>query len=200
MRNVTNRDRMFERNKTAPTTMSGSRSSAMPTRLPRHSIAGPVRRHIAPPICERDYGIRWQRLAKMVLSADPLCTDPFDRHGGAPVPATQVDHIVPVRAGGSDERSNLQPLCASCHSYKTARHDGGFGRAMRPMPPPGAQVRCEPWATGATRGDRGAEEVARACGTGVLPRDTFRARFGYRGGPFADVASHATGGGAGGGA
>jgi 5-methylcytosine-specific restriction endonuclease McrA len=32
-----------------------------------------------------------------------------------------VDHIVRRSDGGSDEWSNLQPLCHSCHSMKTSR-------------------------------------------------------------------------------
>lgn len=44
------------------------------------------------------------------------------------VQATDVDHIVPREQGGSDQWSNLQALCHSCHSKKTATEDGGFGR------------------------------------------------------------------------
>jgi 5-methylcytosine-specific restriction protein A len=31
----------------------------------------------------------------------------------------QVDHIVPLFAGGSNDLSNLQPLCAKCHAKKS---------------------------------------------------------------------------------
>jgi 5-methylcytosine-specific restriction protein A len=41
--------------------------------------------------------------------------------------ATDVDHIVPRRQGGTDDQSNLMPLCHSHHSQKTAMNDGGFG-------------------------------------------------------------------------
>jgi 5-methylcytosine-specific restriction protein A len=37
----------------------------------------------------------------------------------------QVDHIVPRRAGGSDDMSNLQTLCMKHHSEKTGREGAG---------------------------------------------------------------------------
>jgi 5-methylcytosine-specific restriction protein A len=43
--------------------------------------------------------------------------------------ATDVDHIVSKAKGGTDAGTNLQSLCHSHHSMKTAREDGGFGRA-----------------------------------------------------------------------
>lgn len=50
----------------------------------------------------------------MYLRANPLCVE----CDGA---ATEVDHIVPKSQGGTDEWGNLQALCKSCHSRKTAR-------------------------------------------------------------------------------
>jgi 5-methylcytosine-specific restriction endonuclease McrA len=40
------------------------------------------------------------------------------------VPATEVDHIVPLSRGGTDALENLQSLCAQCHEAKTRRDMG----------------------------------------------------------------------------
>ena len=34
-------------------------------------------------------------------------------------PATEVDHVIPRSAGGSDDVQNLQSLCKPCHSRHT---------------------------------------------------------------------------------
>lgn len=65
----------------------------------------------------------WRNLRAVVLAQEPLCRE----CAKAQVlrAATQVDHM-----DGDDSNNameNLQPLCASCHSRKTAKQDGGFG-------------------------------------------------------------------------
>lgn len=79
---------------------------------------------------QRGYGYRWRRLRRRVLAEQPLCTDPFNLHSedNRTEIATDVDHIVPRADGGTDERGNLQPLCHSCHSRKTAQAQTGRGR------------------------------------------------------------------------
>lgn len=68
---------------------------------------------------QRGYGANWRRLRAAFLSRNPLCADPFGDHAQQVVPATDVDHIVAKRAGGTNEDGNLQALCHSCHSRKT---------------------------------------------------------------------------------
>ena len=68
------------------------------------------------------YGTRQWRYSRLhKLSASPWC----EACGAV---ADQVDHIVAVEAGGQPfDQDNLQSLCQSCHSGKTAAEDGGYG-------------------------------------------------------------------------
>ena len=65
----------------------------------------------------------WRELRAKVLDAEPYCRG--CRKRGVAKLASQVDH----EDGNScnNELWNLQPLCASCHSRKTAMENGGFG-------------------------------------------------------------------------
>lgn len=80
---------------------------------------------------KRGYDAAWRRLRHVKLQVDSLCEICLreDRLESAAV----VDHIQPHR--GDDalrlDMDNLQSLCASCHSRKTVRYDGGFGRPAR---------------------------------------------------------------------
>lgn len=74
---------------------------------------------------ERGYDARWRRLRLAFLLQHPLCEE--CQRQGRLVAATDVDHIIPRRQGGSDEAYNLQALCHECHSRKTATEDGGWG-------------------------------------------------------------------------
>ena len=71
---------------------------------------------------QRGYDATWRRLRKMVLNRQPICQACGRR------PATEVDHIIPKARGGDDSFENLAGLCRPCHSRKTAKEDGGWGR------------------------------------------------------------------------
>lgn len=75
----------------------------------------------------RGYGYKWQQARAGWLAKHPLCVQCQAR--GLVVEATDVDHIVPHKGDMTVfwDRSKWQSLCASCHSAKTAREDGGFG-------------------------------------------------------------------------
>lgn len=78
-------------------------------------------------------GTKWRRIRAQFLKKHPICIC-ADLACGVPhpgpcrQPATVADHIVRRRDGGSDKHANLQALCGPCHSSKTVRLDGGFGR------------------------------------------------------------------------
>lgn len=82
------------------------------------------------PSRERGYTHQWSQAREVFLKAYPLCTRCEQR--GRLTAATVVDHIIPHR-GDDDlfwDETNWQPLCASCHSRKTAKEDGGFGNPI----------------------------------------------------------------------
>lgn len=79
---------------------------------------------------QRGYDWQWRKYRNAYLRRFPLCRDPYRRHNGMPVEATVVDHITPHRG---DRRlfwdpHNHQPLCATCHNFKTATEDSTFAR------------------------------------------------------------------------
>lgn len=79
-----------------------------------------------PSAARRGYGRAWQKLRRLQLAREPLCR--ICRGAGLSVAARHVDHVVPLRAGGANKLSNLQSVCAGCHSRKTVMADRGFGR------------------------------------------------------------------------
>ena len=75
----------------------------------------------------RGYGGRWQRRRKMYLAAHPICADPDGVHPDQVIPATDVDHIIALRDGGTSRDDNLQALCHTCHSHKTVKENHRWG-------------------------------------------------------------------------
>lgn len=85
--------------------------------------AGGRRPDLRPSARARGYDSAWARIRAEHLRLQPTCCS-------CGRPGAHVDHIQPRAQGGSDEHANLQTLCASCHSRKTATQDGGFGHKV----------------------------------------------------------------------
>ena len=84
---------------------------------------------------KRKAGLREQHIDTLLAKQDGRCAKSFKtceivRHGYAtpmcpygdrrvPTAAADVDHIVPLADGGTDDEDNLQVLCACCHRLKT---------------------------------------------------------------------------------
>jgi 5-methylcytosine-specific restriction protein A len=87
-----------------------------------------------PSSSQRGYGWHWQKYTMGFKKRNPFCIDPQRRHPHKAKRTEHVDHIKPVH-GLEDplfwDPSNHQALCASCHGYKTATEDGGFGRIKK---------------------------------------------------------------------
>jgi 5-methylcytosine-specific restriction enzyme A len=72
---------------------------------------------------ERGYDETWTRVRERLLAGEPLCRACYS--AGLVTAAADVDHIVPLRAGGARlDESNLQPLCRACHRLKTQEDAG----------------------------------------------------------------------------
>jgi len=65
----------------------------------------------------------WRIFRAAVMRERSVCQAP-----GCCAPATHLDHIVSIGRGGAKlDKANVQALCPSCHSRKTAQVDGGMG-------------------------------------------------------------------------
>jgi len=79
----------------------------MPDKTPRINIPPEVRKYVF----ERN-SYQCQSCQKIDLTAKNL----------------QVDHIIPLAQGGSNDCSNLQTLCAKCNREKSSKIDLRFRR------------------------------------------------------------------------
>lgn len=74
------------------------------------------------------YNYWWQKERKAFIERNPLCVN-FGNQSfpNCTINATVVDHIVPHKGDESlfYDMSNWQPMCSSCHSYKTRTEDMG---------------------------------------------------------------------------
>jgi 5-methylcytosine-specific restriction protein A len=68
---------------------------------------------------ERIRGSALQKIRKAKLLANPACELCLAK--GMVTLATEVDHKMPLWAGGKETDSNRQSLCTSCHLDKTKK-------------------------------------------------------------------------------
>ena len=68
-----------------------------------------------------------QAIRKRHLSAQPLCVV-CDKAGRVTL-AQELDHIIALCNGGTNDDDNLQPLCKACHTDKTRTDKGQIARA-----------------------------------------------------------------------
>lgn len=72
----------------------------------------------------------WIRARKLQLQSHPLCAECLKN--GKYTKATMVDHIVPIKQGGSKfDSENLQSLCWACHSRKSAEEGSRWNSKPR---------------------------------------------------------------------
>jgi 5-methylcytosine-specific restriction protein A len=64
-------------------------------------------------------GRPWRRKREAVLKRDGYLCQPCNRDNRITL-ATEVDHVIPQAEGGSDDETNLQAICDTCHKAKTA--------------------------------------------------------------------------------
>lgn len=93
----------------------------MPDRPAKHQVAKPkVAKHVSP---QQSYGQGrggrpWRRKRERILKRDGYLCQPCKRRDTLTL-AKEVDHIVPVAEGGTDEDDNLEAICKPCHQCKT---------------------------------------------------------------------------------
>lgn len=102
---------------------------------PKHRMRQLAPRH-EPPGREPSYGQGrggrpWRRTRDAVLVRDGRLCQPCRRADRLTL-ATEVDHIVPLCEGGSDDDANLEAICRPCHGVKTQAE---AARARRPRRP-----------------------------------------------------------------
>ena len=78
---------------------------------------------------KRKRGRAGQRDRQQVLEEEPFCRHCLEQ--GRHVKAAEVDHIVALAAGGSDERANKQALCKPCHEAKSKAERAAAPRSQK---------------------------------------------------------------------
>lgn len=106
--------------KTLPPLLSTGRASKAPGWAAQHTESSTA----------RGYGYAWQQAVKRIRARDCDLCQQCVREGGPIGTYAAVDHKVPKFEGGSDDDSNLEVICETHHTAKTAeesRRARGFG-------------------------------------------------------------------------
>lgn len=79
-------------------------------------------------------GRPWRRLREQILERDSyLCKCDDCQNAGRARLAHEVDHIIPIARGGTDDPSNLRAINRDCHRMKTqAEAAQGWGGGSKP--------------------------------------------------------------------
>ena len=85
-----------------------------------------------PTSAQKGYGSKWQTYRKWYLGNHPYCINANNPDmPNCDVIATEIDHIIPSK-GPDDpnhwDPNNHRPMCKRCHSSKTAKKDGRWGK------------------------------------------------------------------------
>lgn len=101
----------------------------MPQRAPQHHPSH-YRPYKAPPRPRSTwdaYRDEWREIRKRVLAEEGFCY----LCGGLGRDDDEVDHVIALDRGGTNDRSNLRRAHIACHSRKTVKEDGGFGNERK---------------------------------------------------------------------
>ena len=85
------------------------------------SIATIDTRRGAPVAVERIRGRARQRTRNRIMLRDGYTCQVC----GRVTADLEVDHVIPLYAGGNNSDSNLQSLCKACHKLKSDQEEGG---------------------------------------------------------------------------
>jgi 5-methylcytosine-specific restriction protein A len=80
---------------------------------------------------QRGYGREHEKMREHLMATVVVCEE--CRRNGRVTLGTIADHIKPLAAGGTSDRSNYQLLCVDCDRVKLAKDNGRIASARKPV-------------------------------------------------------------------